>query len=513
MDALTLLAEADRLHAEKQYAQAMERYREAVARDDSLFDAWCGLGFASAAILEYGETIPALRRAVALRPREIWLHVNLGKALFALGHVSEAVREFNHAARENDPAAREMAIRNIACIAPGDPAMDNASVMQARRRWVAMEIPTVRPMTPRWRPGPKLRIGYYGSYFGAKNWMKMYMGVINAHDRDRFEINLIVDGALPSAEAGYRDHPDDRIWEVDGVTNAELAGHIAAAKLDVLVDLMGCSHQARMPLLLHHAAPVQIAWNGMYGTTGSAAVDCLIGDASAIPPEEERFCVERVKRIPHTYLPFQVFYPVPEVVEPPWLQTGHVTFGSLTSAYKITDQVIAAWSRILHGVAGARLILRNRALDHASNRADIAARFAANGIEMERLTLEGGGEHADFLRTYDRIDIALDVFPYNGGTTTAEAIWQGVPVLTFNGDRWAGRTSRSILTAAGLAEWVAVDEAAFVEMAIGMGRAPESLAARRAGQRAKVAASPVCDTEGLCRALEAIYLEEAAAKA
>jgi predicted O-linked N-acetylglucosamine transferase (SPINDLY family) len=182
------------------------------------------------------------------------------------------------------------------------------------------------------------------------------------------------------------------------------------------------------------------------------------------------------------------------------------------SAYKITDQVVASWSRILLGVPDARLIVRNRALGFASNRADFMARFAARGVPEARLSLEGGGEHLDFLRTYDRIDIALDAFPYNGGTSTAEALWQGVPLLTFNGDRWASRTSRSILMAAGLTEWVADDRSAFESLAIRMGSAPEGLAAIRAGLRAKVAAGPACDTTALCRALEAIYLEEIAAK-
>jgi predicted O-linked N-acetylglucosamine transferase (SPINDLY family) len=182
------------------------------------------------------------------------------------------------------------------------------------------------------------------------------------------------------------------------------------------------------------------------------------------------------------------------------------------SAYKITEQVIESWSQILHGVPRSRLLLRNRALGQASNRADFLARFEANGIDAARLTLEGGGEHLDFLRTYDRIDIALDAFPYNGGTSTAEALWQGVPLLTFNGDRWASRTSRSILMAAGLDHWVAADRKGFEAMAIRLGLAPEGLAASRAGLRAKVAASAACDTVGLCRVLEAIYCQELALK-
>ncbi len=507
------LAEADRLHLAKQFLPAAAHYRQALTRDDSLFDAWLGLGFAEASLGEHADAIIASRRALASRPDAARLRINLAESLFALGHVSQAVREYDRAAFDGDKDAREMALRNIACIAPGDPAMDNAAILRARRKWAEARAATVWPgPRPDWGPGERLRLGYYGTFFGSPNWMKMYMGVINAHDRDRFEINLIVDGDVPTAAAGYRDHPNDRIWEVDGVSNHDLARHIAEAKLDVLIDLNGYSHLDRIELPLHRAAPVQIAWNGMYGTTGFAAVGCIIGDAASIPPGEEPFYVERVRRVPHTYLAFDMFYPVPEVVAPPCLATGHVTFGSLISAYKITDPVIASWSRILLGVPGSRLLLRNRRLDQESNRAEITARFAANGIEAARLTLEGGAAHDEFIRTYDRIDIALDTFPYSGATTTVEAIWQGVPVLTFNGDRWAARTSRSILNAAGLGAWVAPDQRGFEAMAIAMGLAPDGLAMIRSGLRAKVAASPVCDTVGLCRALEGIYLAEARAK-
>jgi protein O-GlcNAc transferase len=478
-----------------------------------LFEAWYGLGFALGSLQAHGAAIEALRAALALQPDAARLRVNLGESLFALGQVSEAIRQYERAAAEGDPAARELAVRNIACIAPGDPALDNLAILRVRQRWAEAAAALIRPIRPDWRPGKKLRIGYLSSFFGERNWMKMFMGPINAHDRDRFEVHLIATGGLPATESGYRDYRDDRIWDVGDITNAELAGHIADARLDILVDLNGYSDLARMPVLLHRAATIQIGWANMYATTGFPTVDCVIGDSWTIPPEEERFCIERVRRVPLTYLAFDVFYPVPDVTPPPWLSAGYVTFGSLISAYKITDQVVQSWSAILRGVPGSRLLLRNRALDEASGRADFLARFTANGIDPARLLLEGGGEHLDFLRTYDRIDIALDAFPYNGGTSTAEAIWQGVPLLTFNGDRWASRTSRSILMAAGHGHWAAADRLGFEAMAIRLALAPEGLAAIRAGQRAKVAASAACDTVALCRALEAIYCEEVAGRA
>lgn len=501
------LAEADQHHLAGRHAEAIAGYEAVLAADPTSLDAWSGLGQAAASRREYGQAIPALRQALKLGPEDARLRVNLAKALFALGHVSEAVREYARAWREGDATVRAVSLRALAVIAPGDPELGNAAVLEIRRHWAEAEAASVTPIAPARRSGGKLRLAYYGAFFHERNWMKMYMGVLNAHDRERFELHLIADGPPPSAGAGYRDHPEDRIWEVEGMPNSELARHIAETGIDVLVDLNGYSLQARLPLLLHRAAPVQIAWNGMYGTTGFPHLDALVGDARSIPPEEERFYSEPVRRVTRTYLPFEVFYPTPDVAPPPCLEAGHVTFGSLNSAYKLTDPTISAWAAVLLMVPGARLLLRNRALDQASNRADLRARFAAEGVEAERLVLEGSGTHEEFLATYGRIDLALDSFPYNGGTTTAEALWQGVPVLTTTGDRWAGRTSRSILVAAGLGEYVAADVAGLVELAARLARDPQDLARRRAGQRAALAASPACDPAALCRELEAIYLD------
>ena len=504
---MSKLAEADRAHLEKNFAEAIRLYRSVLAQDACVFEAWYGLASALGSSLRYAEAIAAYRRALALRPGNARVHLNLGSALGALGYITDAVRNYQIGAAAPEPEVRAMCLRNLACIAPGDPALDDAAILDMRRAWAAQEVANIPSLGPRHAiPGERLRIAYYGTFFADRNWMKMYMGALNAHDRDRFEVNLIVDGALPSAASGYRDHENDRIWQVAGVSNAELASHIAAAEIDVLIDLNGYSHTARLPLLLHRSAPLQIAWQGMYGTTGFPCVDFLISDEAALPSGEECRYTERIHRVRHTYLAFHVFYETPAVVPPPCLQNGHITFGSLASAYKLTPQTLAAWSQILHALPTARLLVRNAALDHESNRADLLARFADRQIAAQRLTLLGSAEHLEFLRTYDQIDIALDAFPYNGGTTTAEALWQGVPVLTINGDRWAGRTSRSILAAAGLSEWVAPDLPSLVRMAVALAGA--ELAPARATQRARIAAGPACDVVSLCRELELLYWSE-----
>jgi len=265
-------------------------------------------------------------------------------------------------------------------------------------------------------------------------------------------------------------------------------------------------------LFMHRPARRQFGWFNMFATTGMTVFDCLVGDAAVLPPDEAAFYCERIHRVPGSYLAFAVRYPVPDLAPLPAIANGYVTFGCLGSAYKLTDTVIEAWSGIMAGAPDTRLLLKNGTLDDASNRAALMGRFASHGIAAERLLLEGRDEHYEFLRAYGRIDVALDTFPYNGGTTTTEALWQGVPVLTCNGDRWAGRTSRSLLLAAGLPDWVMDDRAGYIEAAIRLGRTSETwndLATLRAGMRERLLQSQACDCAALCRALEALYVAEA----
>jgi protein O-GlcNAc transferase len=514
VDPASELRRADALHVDRRYAEAIDAYRRALADDASLHAAWYGLGCASLALKAHADAADALRRAVTLRPDAHGARCNLAEALFQLGDVDGATAEYLHAADSGNAGVRAVALAGAACIAPGAPDQDNASVMAVRRRWIDWEARGLRRVAPAApEAGRKLRIGYLGAFFGERNWMKMYMGVINAHDRDRFELHLLADRAAPSAKCGYVDHAEDRIWGIDGLSNATLARHIAEAGLDVLVDLNGYSFQRRLPVFLYRPARVQICWNGMYGTTGLSDVDWLVGDTAVIPPDEEHHYAEQIARVPGSYLAFSVFYPVPDVAPPPCLHSEHLTFGCFASAYKLTEPTIAAYAAILRDTADSRLLMRNRTLDEASNRAALLGRFARHGVTAERLTLEGGAEHFDFLRSYDRVDVALDTFPYNGGTTTAEALWQGVPVLTCNGDRWAGRTSRSLLLAGGLPDWVAADPAGFQRAGIALARAsdtPGMLAALRHGMREHLRASAACDVTGLCRSLESVYTVPAA---
>jgi predicted O-linked N-acetylglucosamine transferase (SPINDLY family) len=243
----------------------------------------------------------------------------------------------------------------------------------------------------------------------------------------------------------------------------------------------------------------------MYATTGISSYDYLIGDDHVIPPEEEAFYCEKIVRVPGSYLTFEVTYPVPPVADPPCLANKAITFGCLASQYKITSEVIGVWSRILRQVPDSTLILKNAALATQGVREFVHGLFERHAISPARIRLEGPSDHYRFLEVYREIDIALDTFPYNGGTTTTEAIWQGVPVVAFSGDRWAARTSASILRAAALGELVGQTLEDYISLAISLANSRDRLVDLRRNMRSRLRESPVCDTESFARNMERLY--------
>ncbi len=460
----------------------------------------------------YADAIPLLRRALAEGDDDPAICFALAGSLFKLGQIEDAMDHLRIAARSSDAAVRERALQKIAVAIPGDPRAGNEQILDARRDWIDVvsksESPrcSVKSMAP--VQGRKLRIGYVCGFFGYRNWMKPVWGLLNAHDRSAFEIHLFLDGGLPKREYGWAPKESDRGHSLNKLSNEDAAKCVQAAEIDVLVDLNAYSNPDRIGLFLRRPAPIQVGWFNTFATSGTDAFDYAIGDAVVLPSNEERFYTERILRVDGSYLAYSVLYPVPDVASAPCAPSGRITFGCLAPNYKITGEVVAVFASILRSVPGARLILKNKCLENAGNLATMYARFRAHGIGEDQLICEGPAEHFEFLKTYERIDVALDTFPYSGGTTTMEALWQGVPVLTLSGDRWVSRTSASLLRAAGLDEWVRESRESFVAYAIELANSPDSIAALcafRSNAREILRAKPVCDVERLCLQLEDHY--------
>jgi protein O-GlcNAc transferase len=460
----------------------------------------------------YASALPLLRRALEAPPPVDELAFALARAHFHLGDVHAAVQGLRRLARSPNAEVRRRARGKIAVYIPGDPHAGNAQILKDRRRWALLESKVEPPRhtakAPRRDPGRKIRVGYVSAFFPARNWMKPIWPLLAAHDRQSFEIHLFLDRGQPDPRQGFVHNPADRVHALDGLTNEAAGRLVAATRVDILVDLNGYSYPSRLGLFMRKAAPVQVGMFNHYATSGVGGFDYLVADHTVLPAGQPTFCSEKVLRVTGSYLAFTVAYRVPKVAPPPCNGSSWFTFGCLAPQYKINEGVIATFAAILRAAPRARLILKNTCMADAANRAEVRGRFLRHGISREQLVCEGPAEHFAFLRAYDRIDVALDAFPYGGGTTTMEALWQGVPVLAFLGDRWAARISASLLRAAGLGEWVCPSRESFVRRAVATAQSPEvhaRLSSLRPVLRDKIRTSPASDVQNLCRQLETHY--------
>jgi predicted O-linked N-acetylglucosamine transferase (SPINDLY family) len=294
--------------------------------------------------------------------------------------------------------------------------------------------------------------------------------------------------------------------DVRQLDDAALAARIHADRVDILVELAGQTRDTRLLACARRPAPVQISYLGYPNTTGMRAIDYRLTDHLADPDGfDEHYC-ESLIRLPRCFLAYATPSPSPAIGPPPVERNGHVTFGSFNNLSKMNRAVYATWAEVLRAVPDARLALKSAGTGDAETRAVLESAFAAEGIGAERLRiLAPEADTRDHLTLYNEVDIALDPFPYHGTTTTCEALWMGVPVITLVGDRHAGRVGASLLATIGFTAGITGTREEYVLTARLLASRPELLAACRRNLRADLARSPLRDHEGHARAVEEAY--------
>ncbi len=351
--------------------------------------------------------------------------------------------------------------------------------------------------------GRRLRVGYVSPDFRHHAVAFFAEPLLAAHDRAQVSLHCYSETPTPDATtARFRALADGFVATV-GMSDAALAERIRADGIDVLVDLAGHTGGNRLLAFARRPAPVMLeTMLGLGTSAGLSAMDGFIADDRLVPATADAWFQGRAIRLPRIPLAYRPPDGMPPPAPPPAPIVGHVTFGHFGRTVRLNERVIACWARILHAVPGARLALNSAPFAEASARADFQARFAAHGIATERLDLVFTAPQPATWDAYGRIDVALDPFPHNAGTTTMEALWQGVPVVTLAGRPGVGRIGACLLHAVGLDGWVAEDEDGYVALAVRAAREAGSL---RAGLRARVAASPLLDAAGLAREMERVF--------
>ncbi|MBV5323783.1 MAG: tetratricopeptide repeat protein, partial [Rhodospirillaceae bacterium] len=421
---------------------------------------------------------------------------NLGNLLREQGRLQESVACFRKAIEISPDylGAHSNLLFTLNSLADITP----AEICAEHRRFGDMIQAPAGPVQPHDNtadPARKLRIGYLSPDFLGHSVAYFIENLLEFHNKDRFEIVCYaINKRMDSLSRRLQSRV--ALWRsCSFMTDDELAAQIRADKIDILVDLAGHTAENRLTVMARKPAPIQVTYLGYPNTTGLSRIDYRLTDAQVDPPgEADLVHVEKLVRLPRSFLCFRPSDFAGEVPVRPVVANGYVTFGSFNVMAKMTDEVVAVWSRILREVPKSRLVMKCNAFSDPETLALYRQRFGDCGVASERLDLMGRqpliGDH---LATYGRIDIALDPFPYNGTTTTCEALWMGVPMVALQGGHHVGRVSAALLQHVGLGELVATDADDYVARAKALALDPARIQALSAGLRPAMAASPLMD--------------------
>jgi len=352
-------------------------------------------------------------------------------------------------------------------------------------------------------PDRRLRIGYVSSDFRVHCQAHFVMPLLAHHDHDRFEILAYSNVQAPDELTARLLAHTDRWSSIAGIDDSEVADHIRADRVDILVDLTMHMAWNRLGVFARKPAPIQACWLAYPGTTGLSAMDVRLSDPFLDPPGgDESVYSERTVRLPDTFWCYDPLTREPAVSPLPARQRGHIVFGSLNNFCKVHPGVLELWARVLRAVERSRLVLL---VPPGETQRRTIETFESHGVARDRLELVGYRRRPEYLAAYRDIDVCLDTFPYNGHTTSLDAFWMGVPVVTLVGSTVVGRAGLCQAMNLGLPELVATTADDFVAKAVALCRDLDHLGELRAGLRSRMETSPLMDAPRFARNLEAAY--------
>ena len=353
-------------------------------------------------------------------------------------------------------------------------------------------------------PDRVLRIGSVTADFRMNSAAFAFEPILREMDRQAYEI-YCYSGVIIEDEMTARCRALATAWRrTVGMDEETLADLIRADGVDILVDMSGHSSGNRLTVFARRPAPVQLsAWTHPHGI-GLETMDYVFSDPVTIPASERGLFMERICDLP-LVIPFRSPHEAPLVAPPPSIRSGRTTFGCLNRLTKVTAPVVALWARLLRLCPDADLLLKDRSLNDPAERRRMTDSFARHGIPAERLRFMGSSNRYDHLAAYGGVDIALDPFPLNGGVTTMEALWMGVPVVAMLGKATPARVSAAIMTSIGLPDWAAENPDDYVAIAAAKAADRAELATLRSGMRELFLKSPAGDIGLYTRAVERAY--------
>jgi predicted O-linked N-acetylglucosamine transferase (SPINDLY family) len=523
------------------YEEAAEWFRRAIQVEPSYAKAHSNLAVSLVKLERFDEAEAEARAAIALQQDLPEAHAALGACLAGIGKPVAAINAF-HAALELRPDLRDAVVhlatlladvgrqdaaveimRRLLERAPGDRALysnllyalhhahgDNAQLLLSEHctwveRYADSSLSTDTYANDR-SPERRLRVAYVSADFRDHPAARFLLPLIESHDAAQVEVVCYSDVFRPN-EITARFRAASHLWrETGALTNEAFAEKVRQDRIDVLVDPTGYMANNRISAFADKPAPVQVSYFGYPGTTGLRTIGYRITDPLLDPPGvTDAHYTESLIRIASSAMVYSPLTPTPEIGPLPANRNGFVMFGALNRLSKVTPTIIGLWAQVLAAVPRARLmILSPSAVEPATN-AEICQLLARHGISSDRLDIAHRAPREKYLELFNHIDVHLDTFPYNGCTTTCDALWMGVPTVTLAGRAYASRMGLSLLTHAGLADLVATSPAEYVNIAAGLATNQPRRTELRESMRHRLLKSPLMDYHGLAREMESAF--------
>ncbi len=490
--------------------EAKRAYHRAIRLKPDMGEAYSNLGDVHKSATELTQAAECYCTALRLQPHLPQPYANLGELRKEQGRVTEAITLLQQGLEQHPylPVLHS----NLLFALHYSPHVPPEVIFRAHRHWGQRHATLLPPgekpsFTNERNPDRRLRIGYVSPDFCNHAVSCFLEPLLRGHDRSVVEI-FCYPTSRRSDDITARFQAITGHWfPLTGLSDEEAVERIRADAIDILVDVAGHTCDCRPLIFARRAAPVQVTWLGYPNGTGMAAMDYRLTDAIADPPGvTDRWHMEKLIRLENGFLCFRPARDTGFSPDLPACRNGHITFGSFNNNAKISPEVVAIWSELLHRVPAARLVLKSRSFADPATHARYSALFVAQGITPDRIELrQQDQDQSDHLRAYDGIDIALDPFPYSGTTTSCEALWMGVPVVTLQGSHHVARVTSSILHRCGLDDLVATNAQAYIDIAAKLAAEMERLASLRRGLRERLQGSPLCDCDGFAAQVEQAY--------
>ncbi len=524
------------------FDSASRCFRKAVQLNPNSVSALNNLGLSLINLGSFDEAETWFKKSITIKPDFMGAYINLGMMLTRQGKLTEAVYHLKKATAldSNHPQAQHalaVALLNQARVDEAmiwfkkslqekpDAAVTHSDFLfgmhyQDRIDPIALFLHHLLWASQHAAPSNKyqlftndrsshrrLRIGYLSPDFRDHSVAHFIEPIIASHNRLTFEIFCYSNVQNPDAITEHLKGISDTWKDISSLSDEKAAEMIRADGIDILVDLAGHTANNRLLVFANRPAPIQVAYLGYPDTTGLPAIQYRLTDAWADPPgRSDLLSSEEPVRLPkgfHCYVPLLETPPVNAL---PAIENGHITFGSFNNGRKITHTTISLWAEILSLVPDSKMVIKSKALTDPETAAGLQKRFRENGISPDKIRLAGRTESKyKHLDLYNDIDIALDTYPYNGTTTTLEALWMGVPVITLAGETHISRVGKSLLSHLNLADLIAESSENYINFAVSLAGDIERLKTLRAGLRNRLTASPLMDSARFTQSLEAVY--------